>query len=90
MEINADNRPQEAPIRHYNGPSLSEVAPIIPGAEGGQGRGRSIFLRHCGTLNKNCNKVYDTVSVSHSLYDTLSYVVILTNVIVQTSRWEDE
>ncbi|CDF38542.1 unnamed protein product [Chondrus crispus] len=79
MVIHADRRPSHEHVRRYNGPEASEVAALTPGNEDGEIGRRYIVVRRRGTLNSNGNEVLDPISVSHRVYDPLSYVLLFPN-----------
>ncbi len=66
-------------MRRYNGPSCSAVAALIPGNEDGMIGKRDILVRKRGQANSNVNEVLDKESISHRLYEPLSYVILFPN-----------
>ncbi len=85
--IHADKRPANEHVRCYNGPSYSVVAALIPGNEDGMIVKRDILVRKRAQRNSNGNEFLDKVSISHSSYDPLSYVILFPS---GTDGWHPE
>lgn len=77
MVTHTDKLSQFKHVRRCNGPSLLEIASIIPNAEDGIAGRRNIVLRRQGFLKSNESKVLDTTHVTHSPYRLLIYVLLL-------------
>lgn len=75
--IREDRPPSADRTERYNGSFASEISAVVRNARDGIVSRRGIVLRRRGKLNRKLNETLDTVSVTHTSYDPLSFVLFL-------------